>query len=141
MISPTPIPGNDPKFLAALTEAKLPTDDVGEPDRSFFRFEQDGRLLGFGGFELYREDALLRSVVVPQESRGTGAGRTVAEGMLREISNAGGTRAYLLTTTAADFFKHLGFEVIDREDAPSAILRTRQASSICSSALMLFRAI
>ncbi|MBJ3787009.1 arsenic resistance N-acetyltransferase ArsN2 [Devosia sediminis] len=141
MISSTPIPGNDPKFLAALTAAKLPTDDVGEPDRSFFRFERGGRLLGFGGFELYGEDALLRSVVVPQESRGTGAGRTVAEGMLREISNAGGTRAYLLTTTAADFFKHLGFEVIDREDAPSAILRTRQASSICSSAPMLFRAI
>lgn len=141
MIASTPIPSLDAGLRRALTDAKLPIDDLDDPGRWFFRFERNGRLLGYGGFELYGEDALLRSVVVPEESRGTGAGRTIAEGMLREIGNAGGKRAYLLTTSAASFFEHLGFVPVDRVDAPAAILRTRQASSICTSAALLSRAI
>ncbi|SMQ68377.1 Acetyltransferase (GNAT) family protein [Devosia lucknowensis] len=139
MIRSLPIPGSDGNFVAALSSAKLPVDDVGEAGRSFFRFEKDGCLLGYGGFELYDRDALLRSIVVPEESRGAGAGRMVAEGMLREIGNAGGKRVYLLTTSAATFFEHLGFVLTDRADAPATILGTRQASSICSSATLLSR--
>ncbi|KKB77470.1 hypothetical protein VW35_15090 [Devosia soli] len=141
MIASTPIPGEDERFRRALLDAHLPIDDLDDAGRSFFRIERDGQLLGFGGYELYGQDALLRSVAVPQESRGTGAGRAVVEVMLREIGNAGGKRVYLLTTSAAAFFEHLGFVRTDRLDAPAAILGTRQASSICSSAALLSRTI
>jgi amino-acid N-acetyltransferase len=48
---------------------------------------------------------------------------------------------YLLTTTAAGFFEHLGFRRADRASTPEAILGTRQASSICTSAALLKRSI
>jgi N-acetylglutamate synthase-like GNAT family acetyltransferase len=141
MFASTPIPGIDDGLVASLLAADLPVDDIGDPGRSFFRVEHDGRVLGYGGFELYGEDALLRSIVVPAANRGRGHGRFVAEAMLREIDSAGGRRAYLLTTTAAAFFEHLGFRRIGREAAPPTILATRQASTICTSADLLTKAI
>ena len=141
MITAVPVSGDDASLQAPLSTAGLPLNDVEDAGRSFFRIEQDGQRIGFGGFELYGEDALLRSVAVPEDRRGTGAGRHVTETLLGEISSAGGKRVYLLTTTAASFFEHLGFDHIDRTAAPAAILATRQASSICTSAALLWRAI
>jgi N-acetylglutamate synthase-like GNAT family acetyltransferase len=141
MLSSRPIRADNPALAKALTEARLPTDDLGEAGRSFFRIELSGQLLGYGGFELYGRDALLRSIVVPAANRGQGHGRAVAEAMLREIRNAGGRQVYLLTTTASGFFEHLGFVRIDRADAPASILTTRQAASICASADLLAKAI
>jgi arsenate reductase/amino-acid N-acetyltransferase len=141
MIASIPIAANDEGLVSALVAGGLPIADIGEAGRSFFRVERDGRILGYGGFELYGQDALLRSVVVPADSRGAGAGRIVSEAVLREIGKAGGKRAYLLTTSAAASFEHLGFVPTDRATVPSSILETRQASSICSSAALLSRAI
>lgn len=139
MITATPVPATDERFVSALRQAELPTDDLAEPGRKFFRYERDQQLLGYGGFELYGDDALLRSVVVLPQSRGTGAGRYVTEAILHEIGSLGGKRAYLLTTSAAAFFEHLGFMQTDRAAAPDAILQTSQASSICSTAALLSR--
>jgi N-acetylglutamate synthase-like GNAT family acetyltransferase len=49
----------------------------------------------------------------------------------------GSVRAFLLTTSAAPFFESLGFARIDRTAAPEAILRTRQAASICPASAVL----
>ena len=141
MLASTPIPGIDDGLVASLLAANLPVDDIGDPGRSFFRVEDDGRVLGYGGFELYGEDALLRSIVVPAANRGQGHGRAITDAMLREIDNAGGRRVYLLTTSATVFFEHLGFRRIVRDAAPPAILATRQASTICARADLLTKAI
>ncbi len=139
MIHSFPVAGTDAALKDALLAGGLPTEDIDEPGRRIFRVERDGALLGYGGFELYGKDALLRSVVVPLETRGTGAGRVVAEQLLGLIGSAGGRQVFLLTTTAAEFFEHLGFGHTDRASAPAAILATRQAASICSSADLLSR--
>lgn len=141
MFASKPVPAVDDGLVSALLAADLPTDDIGEASRSFFRVEHDGRLLGYGGFELYGEHALLRSIVVPEASRGQGHGRAVVEAMLREVDIAGGRRVYLPTTTATAFFEHLGFARIDRAVAPPSILTTRQASSICTGADLLSKAV
>jgi N-acetylglutamate synthase-like GNAT family acetyltransferase len=141
MFAAVPVAASDEGLLAALAAADLPTGDIADPGRAFFRVERDGLVLGYGGFELYGEDALLRSVVVPPARRGQGHGRAVAEAMLGEIGAAGGKRAYLLTTSATGFFEHLGFVRIERGTAPAAILATRQAASICTSADLLTKAI
>jgi len=141
MFASTPIPAMDEGLVSALQAADLPTEDIGDAGRHFFRVENNGQLLGYGGFELYGDEALLRSIVVPAAIRGQGNGRFVAEAMLREIDSAGGRRVYLLTTTAAAFFEHLGFRRIGREAAPPAILATQQASTICTSADLLTKAI
>lgn len=123
----------------ALTDANLPIDDVAEPGREFFRFDRDGELVGFGGLERYGADVLLRSVVVLPHHRSHGEGKAITASLLSAARDAGAGHAYLLTTSAEAFFKSLGFAVVPRSEAPSAILGTRQATTICSSATLLRR--
>lgn len=136
-----PVRPDAPELVAALAAAQLPIEDLSETGRSFFAFEDAGRPIGFGGFELYGEDVLLRSVVVLAESRGQGYGRAITEAVLRRAREAGARHAYLLTSTAESFFEHDGFARIDRAEAPPSILATRQAATICSTAALLTRPI
>jgi N-acetylglutamate synthase-like GNAT family acetyltransferase len=130
-----------PDFRSALLGAALPTDDLADPGRTYFRFAIDGRPVGFGGYEIYGSDMLLRSVVVLPERRGRGLGRLLVERVLAHAAEAGARRAYLLTTSAEGFFEKAGFKVIDRAEAPAAILATRQASAICTTAPLLTRSV
>jgi arsenate reductase/amino-acid N-acetyltransferase len=97
--------------------------------------------VGYGGYELYGEHALLRSVVVLPAVRGKGFGKAVTEGVLAQAAKAGAQQAYLLTTNAEPFFAHVGFAPIARAEAPSDILATKQATTICSTAALLTRPI
>lgn len=117
----------------ALLGAALPVDDLQRPGRRFFRFASAGTVVGYGGFELYGHDALLRSIVVLPEARGRGMGAAIVERLVAEVAAAGATRAYLITTTATAFFERHGFRAIDRSAAPPAILATAQAAEICST--------
>lgn len=139
MLTATPVPADDTGLRDALILAGLPTDDLTEPGRTFFRFDRYGDAIGFGGFELYGPDALLRSVVVAPEQRGMGLGADVSERLIALARDGGAQRVYLLTTSAAGFFTRLGFTELDRSDAPASILSTRQATTICSTATMLAR--
>lgn len=141
MLAERAIAAELPELRAALENADLPTDDLAEHGRAFFRFESDGKLVGYAGYELYGEDVLLRSVVVVPEARGRGYGRAITEQVLRRAFEAGARRAYLLTTTASPFFEHAGFRRIDRAEAPPSILATKQATTICATASLLTRPI
>jgi arsenate reductase len=137
------VAGDDADLVAALKAVDLPTDDLADGGRSFFAFRSlSGRLVGFGGFELYGEEAFLRSLVVLPEARGTGVGKAIVARLARRAFDRGGRRLWLLTTTAAPFFEKIGFKRVDRADAPAAILATRQAQGLCpASAVVLTRAI
>lgn len=118
----------------ALSTSGLPLDDLGEPGRTFFRYRRlGGSIVGFGGFESYGEDVLLRSIVVEPAARGRGFGRSLTLLLMSRAFDAGARRAFLLTGTATAFFEGLGFRRTDRADAPPSILATRQASGLCSS--------
>ncbi|MGD9812119.1 MAG: arsenic resistance N-acetyltransferase ArsN2 [Sphingobium sp.] len=131
------IDGRAPDFKAALDAAKLPTDDLTDDGRSFFRIKRGDGTVGFGGYELHGENALLRSIVISPDLRGRGAGRFGTRLILKQAFEDGARRAYLLTETAAPFFEKLGFERIERADAPAEILATRQASALCASSAAL----
>jgi N-acetylglutamate synthase-like GNAT family acetyltransferase len=135
------VAGSDSGLRDALAGAELPTDDIEDGGRRFFVFARDGQTVGYGGFEPHGQYALVRSVVVLPEARGKGLGRAVAEGVLARAAEAGCSEAFLLTTTAARFFEHLGFARIDRASAPKVIQATRQAATTCSTATMLARAL
>lgn len=143
LFSVEPLRPTDPDFgvlKAALTVEQLPTDDLVEPGRAFFRVTEANETIGFGGYELHGEDALLRSLAVPLSLRGRGLGQLVAEAVLREAAGAGARHAWLLTTAAGPFFERLGFVRIDRATAPEGIRSTRQAASLCpSSAALMVR--
>jgi N-acetylglutamate synthase-like GNAT family acetyltransferase len=139
MLAARQIAGSDGGLKNALLAADLPVDDIAEGGRRFFRFDRDGQTVGYGGFEPHGQYALLRSMVVLPELRGRGLGRAVAEAVIEKARAAGCLEGFLLTTTAAEFFQHLGFAPIDRKYAPKAILATRQAATICATAALLAR--
>lgn len=122
----------DQELIDALQTAGLPTDDLNDNGRSFFRYSTlGGSSVGFGGFELYGSDALLRSMVVSPDARGRGIGRNIALLLMRRASDLGARTAYVLTTTAAPFFEAQGFKPISRDQTPAPILSTRQAADLC----------
>ncbi len=88
------------------------------------------------------DPALLRSVVVRRESRARGLGRDLVakcEGLARR---QGVDALYLLTETAAEFFRSIGYREIDRGTAPDQIKATSQFSSLCpDSAILMFKSL
>jgi arsenate reductase len=138
-----PIAGDDPALRAALTAAKLPTDDLNEVGRSFFAYSTlAGDAAGFAGYELYGEQVLLRSLVVPEAQRSQRIGRNVVPLLLYRAFRAGARQAWVLTTTAEPFFSKIGFKVTERNAAPPSILSTRQAKDLCpSTAILLSRSL
>src|SRR5262245_32364557 len=93
--------------IAALKRVGLPADDVEEPDRLFWRFEVGDMVpVGFGGLEIHRPDALLRSIVTLPMLRGRGFGHSIVGELEAEARIAGCTTAWLLTSSP-DYFVQL----------------------------------
>lgn len=123
-----------PAVLALLEEAGLPTQDITSEHLGDFLVAAGGQsILGTIGLERYGENALLRSLVVRQESRFTGLGKQLVDSIEEHAQRTGVRTLYLLTTTAADFFARRGYEVIERSAAPSALQKTAEFSSLCPS--------
>lgn len=133
-----PASGRDQDLQAALQAAGLPIDDLEQGGRTFFRFTDQGQIVGFGGLEPYGDCALSRSVVVLSDKRGRGHGKAISRQMLDQAARDGARTVYLLTETATAFFEYLGFVKVDRATAPAAILQTRQAASLCPASAGLF---
>ena len=135
-----PIAGSDLGLKVALTNAHLPTDDIEDEGRTFFKaVSADGRIAGFSGIERCGGDCLLRSVVVLPDRRGEGLGRAVVEETLANLDHAGDI--FLATTSAASFFASIGFAEVQRASVPAAVLVTRQLSSICPSSATIMKLI
>jgi arsenate reductase len=131
------IAADDAGLIAALKGEDLPVDDLGEANRTFYVYRSlSGAVLGYGGYELYGTDVFLRSVVVTE--RGRGIGRNLIPLLLYRAYRKGARTAWLLTTSAADFFDKIKFQRRDRAEAPAAILATRQAQSLCPASAVLF---
>jgi N-acetylglutamate synthase-like GNAT family acetyltransferase len=135
------IPGTAPDLAAMLAEASLPTDDLAEPGRRFFRFSEGGRTTGFIGWEAADGcHALLRSAVVAPARRGKGDGSQMILWALTRLAELGFTDAWILTTTIEALALRLGFTRADRALAPQTIRRSRQFAQICpSTAVLLHR--
>lgn len=117
-----------------VAAAELPTEDLSEVDLShFLGAGTPDRPLGVVGLQLLGEGeaALLRSLAVAVEERGTGCGRALVAAAELYAESLGVRSLYLLTTTAAGFFERLGYQRVGRESAPPAVRRTREFDSLC----------
>jgi len=124
------IAGDLSDLTEALSFSGLPTEDIAEPGRTFFRaFGADDTTVGYSGIEQCGPDALLRSVVVLPDHRGKSFGKVIVAETLKAAPIVG--TVYLATTSAAPFFADLGFQKVDRAEVPNAVLATRQLSGIC----------
>ena len=138
----TPLESSELAGLAQfLNTADLPNSDLAEPDRMFFRFDADS-LVGYGGLEGQGTDRLLRSIVILGDHRGHGLGRALVATLEQQAHDLGVRRLHMLTTTAAPFFRALGYIDADRDAAPLAVAASREFTSLCpASAPYLAKAI
>jgi amino-acid N-acetyltransferase len=142
MAEPLMIRGRPPLSTAvALLQAQgLPVSDItAEHLEHFFFIGSDDSPTGLVGLEIYGTDALLRSLVVGENARSKGVGSALTEHAQRYAASKSVRSIYLLTTTAEAFFKRLGYECIDRSQAPPSLERTHEFASLCpaSSAFMV----
>ncbi len=97
------------------------------------------RIVGCAGLELYEDGALLRSVAVDAEYRGSGLGSDLTRAAIRLAEQSGAPFVYLLTTTAEQFFPRFGFEVVDRADVPASVTASAEFAYACPSSAIIMR--
>jgi len=83
--------------------------------------------------------ALLRSIAVAPDARGTGTGLLVTAAAIRQIAGNGVRSVYLVTTDAERFFARCGFRTVAREDVPREVLDHRQIARECPSTAPVMR--
>ena len=126
--------------VIALLEAEdSPVSDLSDAHLEHFFFAEPAALAaGVVGLELYAQPPLLRSLAVRPSARTQGVGSSLVQHAERYAASQGAQSLYLLTTTAEAFFKRLGYERLDRSQAPPSMQRTQEFAELCPerSALM-----
>mgnify|MGYP002700869498 CR=1 FL=1 len=97
----------------------------------FFGFHQNEKLVVVVGLEHFDTVALLRSLAVSVELRGSGLGRTLVQFAESKARSMGVIDLFLLTETAERFFTKLSYQNLSRENAPQVIKNTAQFSTLC----------
>lgn len=115
----------------ALEAARLPTDDLLEPDRQFFELADETSPIGFVGLEGTGADRLLRSLIVLPSRKRQGYGGLLVAHVEALARQHGVERLHLLTTSVADFFRLRGYRAADRATAPASITATAQFAALC----------
>src|SRR5262245_29217165 len=125
---------------AALVKAGLPADDVGDPSVLFWRFETfEDVPVGFGGLELYGEDALLRSVVTLPPLRQIGMGRSIVSGLGVEARANQCRTICRLATAGREFLAGLGYARCARNTVPRAVRESAEFTALSRAAVMVKR--
>jgi amino-acid N-acetyltransferase len=132
--------GDRAEVEALLNQAGLPGDGVGEHFNTFIVAEDRARIVGVAGLEMYGVGALLRSVAVKPDVRGTGLGALLVRQAFNEAKGRGVDALYLLTTTAQSYFPRFGFEQIAREHVPAGVQESREFRGACPSSAVVMRA-
>jgi amino-acid N-acetyltransferase len=120
-----------PRIVELLDDGGLPPDGLEDHLPTILVARLHGRVVGSAALELYGTAALLRSVVVRRDLRGTGLGSRLTEAALRLSREFGVAEAYLLTETADLFFPRFGFRNIPRSRVPSSVRSSVEFISAC----------
>jgi amino-acid N-acetyltransferase len=120
-----------PRILELLEEVGLPPDGIANHLSTALVARGNGRVVGCAALELYGPAALLRSVAVRRDLRGTGLGRRLTEAALELSRHLSVEEAYLLTETADHFFPRFGFRPIPRSEVPRSVRSSVEFTSAC----------
>ena len=77
-----------PAIVALLTASNLPTADIESARPLFIVAVVDSRIVGAGALQLFGASALLRSMAVAQESRGSGVGASLYSALSSWLASA-----------------------------------------------------
>ena len=115
-----------------LRIVELPHDDLTPAHLSHFLVARDGGdVLGTVGLEPVGDGALLRSLAVAPAHRDEGIGGRLVDAIERRARQWEVQTLYLLTTTAADYFRRRGYQTMDRDALPEAVQQTEEAAQLC----------
>ena len=110
----------DLSFIVSLLESyHLPISDVHDHLKNFIVASTDGRIIGCIGLELYGSECLLRSFAVEKAFGKQGIGGNLYRRALVLAQEHRASTVHILTTTAASYFKRLGFVDADRKKCPA----------------------
>jgi amino-acid N-acetyltransferase len=136
-----------PGVIVLLQDTGLPPDGI-EPHidnfliiRSPHRASGREVLVGCVGLEVYENYALLRSLAVHPDFRRRGIGMSLVRRITDNAKVRGINQLYLLTDTAEDFFRNLGFNPVDRVDVPSTVRQSIEFTTLCLSATSMTKRI
>jgi len=125
--------------LDLLRRLDLPEEGVLEEFGRFQVVHDDGRVVGLAGLEVYEADGLLRSVAVEPAYRGQGLAAALVDACLGLAGRMGLRAVYLLTTTAADYFRRRGFTSCPREEAPAGIRESWEFRTGCPTSAVFMK--
>jgi amino-acid N-acetyltransferase len=131
--------GDGPLVADLLRRARLPIDGVADHLPRFVLAFLDGALVGCAGLEVYGAPALLRSVAVAEEQRGTGLGQALVHRILDQARADGVREVFLLTETAPAFFPKFGFVPITRAEVPDAVKASVEFTGACCASAAVMR--
>ncbi len=116
-----------PAILCLLEANGLSVQGVETNLKNFVAAKEGGKTLGSAGLEIYGKVGLLRSVAVTKEKKGKGLGKAMTEEVISLAKKRKLEKLFLLTTTAAGYFKKFGFKEIERSEADRSILKAAQS--------------
>lgn len=128
-----------PAVRRLLETHYLPLDGIDERVSTMVVAKKGSEVVGAAAVELYSDGALLRSVVVDPLARGQGLGHRLTDAALNIAKDRGTRTAFLLTTTAEQFFPKLGFEQIARDDVPASVRTSIEFQSACPVSAVVMR--
>ncbi len=120
-------------IIKLLKENNLPTEDIIQGAQHFLLIKQADNLVGVIGLEVYGNKGLLRSMAVNITHRNSGIATALVEAIFLFAKQQQLMDVYLLTETAALYFKRKGFLTVTREDVPAEIKQSKEFSHICPS--------
>jgi amino-acid N-acetyltransferase len=127
-----PVSAQDLIAIRALLESSgLPTSDLESARPEFAVVRENGKIIAAGALQRFGSSALLRSVVVSPDRRGSGLGQAVVNELERMARVSQINRLVLLTQTAVDFFTSQGYRAIERSTAPEEIQSSEEFRSLC----------
>ena len=118
-------------FRSLLKSSNLPADDLNYKKDLLVGYYEGDSLVGTGGLEIHGNYALLRSLSVKFGIRGKAVGTTITEYLLNEARKKKLKAIYLLTETAAGFFRKKGFMDVPREEVPAEVKASSEFSQVC----------
>jgi amino-acid N-acetyltransferase len=128
--------GDFAAVVALLQQAGLPTGDLTAASIDHFLVANDSTAdraatVGAVALERYGDAGLLRSLVVAPDWRGRGVGEALVASIEHRARDAGLQRIALLTETAVEFFRRLGYRPTERSVAPASLRASSQFASLC----------
>lgn len=109
-----------------LQSVNLTAAGVGDHLDTFLVAENGGSVVASAGLEVYGSAALLRSVAVRPDHQGRGLARTLVDRLFDRARRDGVRSLYLLTATAALYFRRFGFAPISHDEVAAPVQASRE---------------